>query len=33
MKLLIKNQVSGMVGGGSSGGLGSLMGMAQQFMK
>lgn len=27
MKLLIKNQVSGMMGGGNSGGLGGLMSM------
>ncbi|KAL8277945.1 hypothetical protein RQP46_009577 [Phenoliferia psychrophenolica] len=33
MKLMLKNQVSGMMGGGgSSGGLSSLMGMAKQFI-
>merc|ERR1711939_569007 len=32
MKLLMKNQVSGMMGGGSEGGMGDLMGMARKFM-
>ncbi|WWC86913.1 uncharacterized protein L201_001792 [Kwoniella dendrophila CBS 6074] len=32
MKLLIKSQVSGMTGGGNSGGLSSLLGMASKFM-
>lgn len=31
MKLLIKNQVSGAIGGGQSGGLSSAMGLAQKF--
>ncbi|WRT64782.1 uncharacterized protein IL334_001716 [Kwoniella shivajii] len=32
MKLLIKSQMSGMMGGGNSGGLSGLMGMASKFM-
>ncbi|KAL7418977.1 hypothetical protein Q5752_006661 [Cryptotrichosporon argae] len=32
MKMLIKSKVSGMMGGSDSGGLGSLMGLAQKFM-
>ncbi|WVR04614.1 hypothetical protein IAU60_001625 [Kwoniella sp. DSM 27419] len=32
MKLLLKSQFSGMTGGGNSGGLSSLMSMAQKFM-
>nr|ODN93811.1 hypothetical protein L204_04997 [Cryptococcus depauperatus CBS 7855] len=33
MKMLIKNQVSGMIGGSNSGGLSSLMGVASKFLK
>jgi len=32
MKLILKNQMSGMMGGGNSGGLGGLMSMAGNFM-
>ncbi|GAA5871411.1 hypothetical protein JCM1840_004437 [Sporobolomyces johnsonii] len=32
MKLLMKSQMSGMVGGGNSGGLGSMLSMASKFM-
>jgi len=32
MKLLMQGQMSNMIGGGNSGGLGSLMGMASKFM-
>ncbi|KAK8847394.1 hypothetical protein IAR55_005252 [Kwoniella newhampshirensis] len=32
MKMYLKSQVTGMMGGGNSGGLSSLMGMAQKFM-
>jgi len=32
MKLMLKNQMSGMMGGGNSGGLGSLMSVAGKFM-
>ncbi|ODN85276.1 hypothetical protein L198_07600 [Cryptococcus wingfieldii CBS 7118] len=32
MKLMLKNQVSGMMGGSSSGGLGQLAGLASKFM-
>ncbi|GAA5920332.1 hypothetical protein JCM1841_004538 [Sporobolomyces salmonicolor] len=32
MKLLMKSQMSGMIGGGNSGGLGSMLSMASKFM-